>query len=859
MAATVRSKVYPTLIQGVSQQAKQQRRDSQCEEQINCINSIVSGVEARNGGSLVASHFLHPSDDTVFQASRFFYRIRRGKDEQYIVVIRNGSLQVYNLLTGVQCAVSFPDGWNYLNLRKYTGLGGTSEFDGDGRAEDSFTAITIQDATIIANKTVRATGDGSPSTFAPTRPPEACFYFKAGGYSTKYSIAIRYNNQTYKWTYETPDNSTSGNAQYITTTQLAATFFRAMAGVTASSAGPGSGGLLQGDYAGHESGFTARPWSTLLPQLGFSMEIDGNVVRIWRPDDNNSFRISVTDGQGGRHLVAFRDSIENFADLPKSCFSGYVVKVIGADQTKDDDYFVRFTGNTGSDGAWLECPAPGIHTAIAASTMPHILQNEAPDVFTFKRASWGSRVAGDGFNTALDPSFLGQTIKDLYYDRSRLGILTESSLVWSRAKQPFVFFPDTVQTTLATDPVDLEINHKEIALLKRFVVSSGTRMAWADGAQFGLTTNEQTFKQETAEAIPMASYEFSDKAPPLSAGQLLFFGLDHGDFTSIKDVVVDRGLIANDNTTTAHVPRYLPGGFRLMAASDALNMLLVNCADAPNVIWVYQWLFTEEGRVQSAWSKWTFPSTSRVLWCGFTSSTLHVILRRPSALVFEEHDLSYLGRDSAKPVRLRLDHAFDHSRVTNMVYTVPTMPFVGIPLEPPTTSFTAPYSMSGVAPSDLVCVLETDTDEAYRGTLFDVVAVNGNTVTVLGDLTGKNFRCGFKITSLRKFSEFFEKLPDGEPITTESVILDRLTIFHGVTGYYRVQVETTTNTYNYEYEGRRLGEPSMGVPGLATFEGSFTAPISADSKETSITLINDTPYPSSWSAAEWFYQVQRSR
>lgn len=856
MAALVRSKVYPTLIQGVSQQAKQQRRDSQCEEQVNCVNSIVSGVEARNGGKILHHAFGLDAKDA------FFYRIRRGKDEQYIVIIKPNNLMVYNLLTGQPCTVTFPDGYGYLNLVRYPAPFFTQEPDPTARAKDSFTAVSLQDATIIANKTWLPNADGTPSTFAPTRPPEACFYFRAGAYSTKYSIAVRFNNTTYKWSYETPDNSTSGNAEYITTTQLAATFFRAMGGVGVGFNASGEG-LIAAEHPGHTSGVSAP--SQTLTSLGFNIVIDGNVVRIWR-NDNQSFRLSVTDGQGGRQLIGFQQSIENFSDLPKSCFEGYIVRVTGSDRTRDDDYFVRFAGKTGSDGLWLECPAPGVGTALASHTMPHILQNEAPNVFSFKRITWGRRVAGDGVTTALDPSFLGQNIKELFYDRGRLGILTEGSLVWSRNKQPFVFFPDTVQTTLATDPVDLEVSYKEIVLLQRFVAASGSRMVWADGIQFSLTTNEQTFKQETAEAVPMAEFEFSNAAPPLSVGQLLFFGVDHGDFTSIMDVVVDRGRLLNDNTTTAHVPRYLPGGFRFMAASASLSMLIAHCSAAPNVVWVYQWLFTDEGRVQAAWSKWDFPPTSEILWYGFTSSTLHVLVQRPTGLLIEEHDLSYLGRDSNRPLRFRLDHSFDSTQVTNMTYTEPLPGFAGTAdPELGRTSFMAPSFMNfnGVPPDDMVCVLEADFEEDYRGKLYRVVASPSGaplgTVTVEGDLRGRSFRCGFKINSRRKFSEFFEKQPSGESITAESVILDRLTIFHGVTGYYRVQVVTAGAPYNYEYEGRRLGEPSMTQPGLAAFEGSFTVPLSADSKEAEITLINDSPYPSAWSAAEWFYQVQRSK
>ena len=51
----VLSKSVPNLIQGISQQAPQQRRDSQCEDQLDCINSPVEGCVPRPHFDLLKS------------------------------------------------------------------------------------------------------------------------------------------------------------------------------------------------------------------------------------------------------------------------------------------------------------------------------------------------------------------------------------------------------------------------------------------------------------------------------------------------------------------------------------------------------------------------------------------------------------------------------------------------------------------------------------------------------------------------------------------------------------------------------------------------------------------------------------
>lgn len=842
MKSEMRNEAYPSLVQGVSQQSKLIRRTSQCEAQENCLNSVVNGVEARSGGRFVA---LRAS---LSLSGSCFYRIRRGAAEQYLVAVQNGDLRVYNLLTGSECSVSFPSGKTYLNL------------PGGSVTEDSFSLVTLEDTTIVANKTTTV---AMAATLSPSRPKEGIVAVKAGNYDTRYTVAVSYNGTTYKWIYKTPSNvtrSTSGpndtttlNQDLITTDMIAATLFRAMTGVAANDVSVNTdGGLIGSVEAGQTSNVTGP--TTKLPSVGFSVAIDGNVIRVWRPNDNNSFRLSVSDGAGQTHLVGFTDFCENYNDLPRSCFSSYVVRVAGEDQATDDDYFVSYTGNTGQEGVWKETVAPATQTSLNASTMPHQLRNTAVNTFVFEPVSWGTRICGDGINTAKNPSFVGKRIREVFFDRSRLGILSEGSLVWSRARQPFVFFPDTAQTTLDTDPVDTPVRYKEIVLLRRFVAMASTAMAWGEGLQFWITTNDNTFKQDTLEAVPMSAIEFSDKAPPLPLGQLLFSALDHGAFTSIRDLVIERGRIRLDNTTTAHVPRYLPSGFRFMAGSDTLGMLLVHCSSTPRSLYVYQYVFTDEGRIQSAWSRWTLPVGSEVLWAGFTASTLHLVIQRVDGVVFETHDLSYLGKDSPIPLRFRADHGVTQAQVTGLSYNATTN----------RTTFTLPLSVGGSPAADMVCILEADSGLEKRGTIYPVVSVSGTTIVVEGDLAGKQFLFGWRITSSRQFSEFIPRNPqNGNTISAASVGIDRLEVAHGPSGYYRVVVSLASlggaSGYNGEYHGRRINEPGQLAAGFPSAEGSHTFPISADSKDATITLVNDSPYPSSWIAAEWYYHMQRSQ
>ena len=101
------------------------------------------------------------------------YAYSRDAIEQYIIIINNGDLEVYDL-DGVQQTVNFPDGKTYLNTPT-----GTTD-------ETSFSFVTIADYTIIANNNKTVTM--SAHTHKPHRALVNC---RTTNTSTSYSINIK--------------------------------------------------------------------------------------------------------------------------------------------------------------------------------------------------------------------------------------------------------------------------------------------------------------------------------------------------------------------------------------------------------------------------------------------------------------------------------------------------------------------------------------------------------------------------------------------------------------------------------------------------------------------------------------------
>jgi hypothetical protein len=121
----------PNLYNGISQQPPALRLPSQAEVQENAVSSVVDGLKKRPP----TRHLAKINNNTYTDS--FVHTINRDTSSQYVVVITNGDLFVYDL-AGNAKTVSFPDGKGYLSATT---------------PRTSFAAVTVADYTFIVNKT----------------------------------------------------------------------------------------------------------------------------------------------------------------------------------------------------------------------------------------------------------------------------------------------------------------------------------------------------------------------------------------------------------------------------------------------------------------------------------------------------------------------------------------------------------------------------------------------------------------------------------------------------------------------------------------------------------------------------------
>ena len=159
------SSAVPNLINGVSQQPDSLRTNTQCQVQENAYGSPVEGLIKR-----------YPTDSvkkliTGDAGAATIHTINRDSTEQYTVVLRNGSIKVFDM-AGTEKTVYTPDGSAYLNA---------------STPAKSFKMLTTADVSYIVNKETTAALDSEVTT---DKLPEAMIWVKQAAYSQEYTVRL---------------------------------------------------------------------------------------------------------------------------------------------------------------------------------------------------------------------------------------------------------------------------------------------------------------------------------------------------------------------------------------------------------------------------------------------------------------------------------------------------------------------------------------------------------------------------------------------------------------------------------------------------------------------------------------------
>ncbi len=340
-------------------------------------------------------------------------------------------------------------------------------------------------------------------------------------------------------------------------------------------------------------------------------------------------------------LVIFGDTIQRFTDLPLVCRHGHVIKITGDPDGGVGEHYVEFVedpetntvGKLLAQGAWKESRASLSQYRIDNSTMPHkivrVVDASSPNGFRFEvyAETWDDMEVGDDLSNP-QPSFVGRQINSMFFWKNRLGFISGGNLIFSEAAVFTNFWRTTVTTLVDSDPIDVNIGAREGGVPRFAVPMQGSLVVFADEQQFAVL-GEPLLSPSTISVTPVSAFDTYFDVLPVATEVGIFFGFPGtaSKFSQVRELRrIGDSERYDDFQVTAHVPRYIRGRIREMAANPVDNLLVVRTDDeeSSHLLYIYKWFDLGNERAQSAWFRYRLgvnePATLTGLLAGFETT-----------------------------------------------------------------------------------------------------------------------------------------------------------------------------------------------------------------------------------------------
>ena len=819
----------PNLSQGVSQQPDAQRDPTQAELQVNGVSSISEGLRKRDSTRTSAK-----VSDTTF-GDAYIHTILRDASEEYLAVITSDGIKVFDL-EGNEFAVTTDgsDGYSYLS--------------GVADARLQLRCATIADYTFISNRTkvVQMDTATAPEAQRPS-PYEALVWVRAANYGNEYKLTINGTTAIVKTPIQPVVSDGAGNIteNRISTEEIAQNLIDGLGGT------------------------------------GVSFTRQGSLIWV---QDNSAFTIGATDARANADITVILDRVQVFTELPTISPKGYQVEITGDPGTNFDNYYVEFEPKSGDfgEGNWNEVVSPGVEYKADPLTWPHALVRLPSGSFYFgafkgqtvegvEFPTWGRRTSGD-YDTAPDPSFVGNAINDIGVYKGRLFFLADENIVLSRTREFFAFFPETVTTVLDTDPIDVVASNNRVSILQYAVPYQDELVLFSTQYQFRFNAAETVLTPATAQITILTQFEIDANVRPQQAAGGILFVQSNNQWSQFREFSV-RGagtaLTADAQDLTGYVSSYVPNQCFKMTVNDTGNSayIISDRVDPGGTnyrkrIYTYRWFFRNTGggaeRAQSSWSYWDFEGVDRILQVVCIKEVLYLLMEYGDQVWLETLPvMDRMQDDVASPFPMLLDRRVGtHGsvpagvRMSKGVYDSVTRQ----------TTFTLPFEAK--AKTQVWSAWNFGVATKAGGVLLGETT-SGTTVVARGDWSTMDVWAGEPYDFSYRFTRFklVQEIGGGKAAVNAFRTQVRYAkLRYHETGFFQVMVMPENRKENtYTYDGTLAGVKAATI-GLATtfspnterfYEGVFSIPIMSQGDKAIVEIHNSTPYPCKFSTCEW--------
>jgi hypothetical protein len=804
---TAISQRIPNFIGGVSQQADEKMLLGQVKDALNCYPDITLGLLKRPGGKFLG-RLANITANTANTAT--WFSMFRDNQEKYIATISSAGVpRVWNLLTGLAGTITYPTGKqasieSYLTATDYR----------------SIKTLTINDFTYIVNSEKIVTAKAAPTWNAKR---QATLIVTAVDHDNTYSVTI--NSTTF--TYTSP-SSNSGNLVI--------------------------GTVMTGISNAITSGFATK---TI---------IDNTIYLTFNSDTN----VSASGGPDGKYIRAFQDSINTFAGLPEQAKHNQVVKINNT-SANQDDFYLKFVADDGDKGKgyWEETIAPNVSRGVNENTMPIALIRTSLSPLTFRATFldgsetinglpllWEPRLVGDD-ESNTHPSFVDNTIQDVFLFNNRLGFLTEDNVSMSQAGDYYNFYHKSATTITAADPIDLSCASIKPAIVRSVVPITQGLLLFSDSQQFLMEAENGAWTPANSTISTIANYECDRYLKPIDLGSTVLYASRNQSWSRVFEIFT-RGQRETPTVTetTKIVPEWVPQNITDSVGS-AQNGLWAASGRASNTLYLYKFFEQGDERPMAAWVKWTLPSN--IIHTAVQNDVLFVLTSGTEGYTVTQHKLVLAPSTGGLINSLgnTVDPYLDSwCEVTDAAMVSPVPPTA--PSYSNTTSVTKVYLPTYFNTTKvikfvvgLLKVGNPGTQSGYTNVATLATDGGGTYFTIPGDVTGNYIYVGYEynmeITLPRYYYSMGQSGVDFTAVTTTS----RMAFYTGLGGDIYFSIRDRSRPEWSSIGGAQIADfyPANTSPFRDTYV--YKVPIYQRPENYTMKVTSNTPFPVSLVAMQW--------
>ena len=827
----------PNFLGGVSRQTDDKKLINQLTECVNGYPDPTFGLLKRPG--MKHTNVLKKADGTAFTktelADAAWFFIDRATAGSYIGAIKGTNLYVWTAAEGTWCTVT-NTGTGYLT----------------GNKQDDYHFRSIQDTTIIANKTVSVA-------------MQAAGTFVANSQGTLKLLSL-VDGDVCKVTIKGTSNGTEHTA--TATAQSSATFTSFLTGTHASHDLLGAiKTLLEARQTASDTQFDGKWYiNSYANSITIRRTTESNAVVVGAEPGSGVtykyFSLSAVGGDYNNTLEASQDDVTNVAELPLESFHNHNIKILNSDSA-DDDYYLKYVAadGIGGRGYWQETVARDVSPGLNNATMPHELANTGATTFTFGPITYKARLAGDD-NTNPQPSFVGKKISSTFFYSNRFGVLSEDNVIFGVANDNYNFFAKSALTQIDSDPIDLNVSSVRPVTLSDVLPSPQGLLLFSERQQFQVYATDASILTPTSAVIrTLSNYEMATNVQPVDIGTTTAFvsrvpGYSKLFTMALRDV--EQTPIVVDISKA--VLEWIPDTVDDLTVSPPNSIVMLVDRDTS---YLYMYRFYNNGKEDlfQAWVKWELPGTIQA--ARIINDAVTVVSQQEDEYTIGAIELDELpsgdvfatssGFTGNVPLDMATRPVKPHASVEAVVYdstndiTKVYVPYTPIDDKDAVMLLTVPTADKG---TDAVL----DSDQGYWAKAIERIepSTNYHYFEVKGNFTAyaDGIVIGYGYDLEVELPKLYLRTEQGADYTA-SLTIARIKMSVGRTGAIRFKVKPTGSNEWKNVEHTADGDTYAGDTNPVIQERVFTLPIHQRNTNFELKVTSDFPYPVSLVSMMW--------